>query len=270
MTIDQGGARIRAPRGMLLVSGAIAAFILGMLLLVLLSARPAGASPPATAGSVDHVPIAPTPSSVPATRIPTGLPNAPVAALPSQVAGTPPAQVAGLVADAPLPPATAIATAAVPQEVWTLAAAGGGTVATLGSGVTFPKLADAPRPAAAAALAVLAVPVRAPSTAISAFSFVGVPAVASAARAASPESAAAGPLGARGHRGVPAAPRSPLSPGSTPATLDASPGTGSHGGGPGLLPAMLMVLAMLFAAGVMLDRRRRLVSRADRSFSPPG
>jgi hypothetical protein len=69
-----------------------------------------------------------------------------------------------------------------------------------------------------------------------------------------------------GPRPVPAHP----SPNPLLATMGGSSGSGVHGSSLDSLPPTILVLALLVAAGMGLERRRRPKARFDLRFSPPG
>lgn len=66
------------------------------------------------------------------------------------------------------------------------------------------------------------------------------------------------------------APRRPSVPELPPVAVGATSGSGFHTGTLDALPPAVLVLALLAAGGVCLERRRRPIFRYDLRFSPPG
>lgn len=285
VTTDQAGAWAVRSRRLILTGGVIAAFAFGVLLLLAVVARPAGASQlPTAAPRWLTTEASNAPPSQPASLPLPGsgaVPPAPTVPRPRPVA-----------TDAPMPLPAAVhtrATTGTPlghlpsavgqdaeQVIWAFGSAGGRLAQAIGT-ATAP-LPD-PLPAGVPLAPARGVATPAPAPNGSETPAPG-PAVAPLSGLAGRASGPVTPRPVGDGLGV-TRPGSPAPSGPQPpplflyapaaqAVLDSSAGTVAHGGSPGTLPAVLTVLAVLAAAGAALDPRRPIASWVDSPFSPPG
>lgn len=262
MSEDPGTLGIHLPKPLIVVAALAAGVVLGVLLLVA-SARPAGASV--------------LPGLPPVTQTIT-----PVATTVSDDLGSL-TQALPAASPAPQPPAIVPAVASITTSVTNgLVQAGGTSVHSLAGG-TLPTAPVLPLPlpalpvlSAPPVLPVLGAVVNQgpPTTTIVPSQLLSATALGVVIRTGSAEFALGNPtsgdsaIGSTKPAGRPSSP-TPASPNPL-GTLGASSGSGAHGSPLDSLPPTLMVLALIVVGGLELERRRRPKARFDLRFCPPG
>lgn len=286
VTTEQPGAWAVRSRRLILAGGVIAAFAFGVLLLLTLVARPAGASQLTTAAprwpttGASNAPSQPATLPLPGSGALPPAPTAPTAPTPRPVAtdAAPPPPAVHTLATTGTPRGHLPSAAGQDAEhvIWAFGSAGGRLVQAIGTAIA--PLPD-PLPVGVPAAPARDEAASAPAPNGSETSAPG-PAVAPSSLRAGRASGPVIPRPVGDALGV-TRPGSPAPSGPQPpplflyapaaqAVLDSSAGTVAHGGSPGTLPAVLTVLAVLAAAGAALDPRRHIASWVDSPFSPPG
>jgi hypothetical protein len=265
MSADQGTLGIRLPRVFLLLIGA-ALGILFVLVLLSLSARPAGAA---------TLPGLPNPVSAVTSPVTTTLGDA-TAGVASTVGNTVSAVPTGVVS-----PALPVIGSVVSAPTGLLGGAAGSVQSLGGSNGPIGTLP---------ALTVPALPVLSSSPPALLGGIVGQGPRSMPTEPSPPQSAAIVgvvlrtgsaaflsqriPTGAASAGGptwpVDPQPRHPSTPALPPAGTVSYSGSGAHNGPLDSLPPTILVLALLVAGGLGLERRRRPKARFDLRFSPPG
>lgn len=263
MSEDPGTLRIRLPKPLLVVAALAAVGVLGLLLL-LASARPAGAA------------VLPGLSPVTQTLTPAAT------AVGDDLASlsTPPVATAPLPPPPPLVPAV---TSTASSATSSLLQGGGSAVQSLAGSTVPPGLVPPltvpalPVPSAPPALPVLGAVVNQgpPTTAIMPSQPLSATALGVVIRTGSADFVLGiptpGVLAADPNRPAGPSPSFPTPSSPNPlVTPGASSGLGVHGSPLDSLPPTILVLALIVVAGLELERRRRPKARFDLRFCPPG